>query len=109
MGPLGVKGALVNSVLKQALDETVVAGCGLRSIVAKVEPETFQPLTLLRSECHRSDFSSFRHIDLVFDSSSFSYDNSTRPSPAGGSDTLTRNSATVTSAFATIQSRSAER
>ena len=45
-----MKGALVNPVLKQALDEAVVAGSRLRTIVAVIEPEPFQPVALLRSK-----------------------------------------------------------
>ena len=60
-----MQGALVNPVLKQALDKTVVAGRGLRAIVAVIEPEPFQPVSLLRSDCYGSDFPSFCHSDLL--------------------------------------------
>lgn len=60
-----IEGALVNPVLKQALDEAVVAGCGLWSIVAVIEPEPFQSVALLRSECYKFDLPSFCHSDLL--------------------------------------------
>jgi hypothetical protein len=60
-----MQGALVNPVLKQALNEAVVAGSRLRPIVAVIEPEPFQPVALLWSERYRFDLPSFCHLALL--------------------------------------------
>ena len=57
--------AFVNALLQQALYETVVATGGLRPVVAVIEPESLQPLALLRRERNGHKFSSFCHTELI--------------------------------------------